>query len=71
MSDARERPVRKLKHKGANVAPERRSHGDVVLYRDVQKGGVWAIIPHIVVSDDGARVILYVAPGAPSAWMSA
>jgi hypothetical protein len=40
-----------------------------VLYRDVQRGGVWWIIPHLVVSDDGARVMLYTSPGTPTASM--
>jgi hypothetical protein len=40
-----------------------------VLYRDVQRGGVWWIIPHVVASDDGARVILYTSPGTPTAYV--
>jgi hypothetical protein len=46
-----------------------RSVGEVVLYRDVQKGGVWWVIPHVVVSDDGDCVVLYTAPGTPTASM--
>jgi hypothetical protein len=43
----------------------RRNPGDVVLYRDVQRRGVWWAIPHIVVFDDGDAVGLYAAPGTP------
>jgi hypothetical protein len=49
------------------VAAVFRSRGEVVLYRDVQRSGVWWIIPHVVVADDDSGVMLYTSPGAPTA----
>ncbi len=65
MRDARER--HHLGTIASDVTTLCRSAGEVILYRDVQKSGVWWDIPHVVVSDDGSCVVLYTAPGTPTA----